>query len=133
MRYFILACSIVFGMISFGQNSALRKYDSILAVIANHYVHQTVGTEFAKKNLKFDSILHSGGINVALYETKSKGNFDGRNILLIYFQYEEKRMIDTERSILDTTEILKSVKGEMYILIQCVPPILTQCVPVSFS
>ncbi|MFI5164819.1 MAG: hypothetical protein ACHQHP_06190 [Bacteroidia bacterium] len=87
----------------------LQRNDSTLKAQAENYVNKTLGPGFAKKNLKFISIEHSS-LTVAVYETVTTKNTEGRNTLFVYFKYMSNE-IDTSRSVFNKKEILNSIKG----------------------
>jgi hypothetical protein len=94
-----------------GQESLITKRDSTFKSNAVNYVNHILGFDFAAKNIKFISMQYFGELSIAVFETKTTKNKEGRNTLLVYFKFN-KYVVDTLRSVLDSAQIMKSIKGK---------------------
>jgi hypothetical protein len=88
----------------------MHKRDSTFLNHANAYISKKLDSEFVRKNLKFLKLYHAG-LTVAVYETITTKNPEGRNTMIVYFRnmtYE----VDTVLSVLKKDEIIKSIHGD---------------------
>jgi hypothetical protein len=92
------------------QDIAAHKRDSTFLNHANTYINKKLGSEFVRENLKFLHLYHQGR-SVAVYETTTTKNAEGRNAMIIYFKnmtYE----VDTVLSVLSKDETMKGIRGD---------------------
>ncbi|MEI7594125.1 MAG: hypothetical protein WCK02_00135 [Bacteroidota bacterium] len=110
MKHILLIVLSSFTLFSFGQDPLHFKRDSTFKSNAENYKNTILNTDFAKNNVKFRCMQHAG-ISVAVYETTTTKNQEGRNTLFVYFKYG-KYDVDTIRSIFDTVQIRNSINGD---------------------
>jgi len=89
---------------------AKHKKDSTFLAHANAYINKKLDSEFVKENLKFVH-LYTDGLTVAIYETITTKNSEGRNTIILYFK-RGTNQVDTTLSVLNREEILKSIRGD---------------------
>jgi len=89
---------------------ARYKRDSTFLAHANTYISKKLDSEFVKENLKFMH-LYIVGLTVAIYETTTTKNKEGRNTMILYFK-QGTNEVDTVLSVFSKDEIMKSIRGD---------------------
>src|SRR5580698_8811714 len=113
MKYLLFIFGITFALYSSSQNVAADKRDSVFIAHANVYLNKKLDSEFVMKNLKFVQFYNANiaGHAVAIYETTTTKNTEGRNTIILYFKYGTNE-VDTVLSVFNKEEILKSIRGD---------------------
>lgn len=95
-------------LISFLITVGQTNRDSILKINADRYLNKKFGEKFTTKYLTFQ-FIKSAGIACAFYQVKAKPRTDGKNTLLVYFDYMSDQ-VDTTRHLFSKQEIVSSTK-----------------------
>jgi hypothetical protein len=113
MKHISLISIMILSLIVNGQDVNTHKRDSIFLAHANAYLNKKLDSEFVMKNLKFVQFYNANiaGHAVAIYETTTTKNTEGRNTIILYFKYGTNE-VDTVLSVFNKEEILKSIRGD---------------------